>query len=94
VIGTHSGSCTVYRAIAVAAGVLSPDHRPDFTDTAPWHPIGRHPQWFDPEKIVSLDPFGAVVQEAFASSPRESASRRSTSTIPTSPSTPPPPTSV
>jgi GTP cyclohydrolase II len=66
VVGTHSGSYAVYRAIAVAAGVLDPDHRPDFTDTAPWHSIGPHPQWFDPEKIVSLDPFGAVVQEAFA----------------------------
>jgi GTP cyclohydrolase II len=66
VIGTHSGSYAVYRAVAVAAGVLDPDHRPDFTDTAPWHSIGPHPQWFDPGKIVSLDPFGAVVREAFA----------------------------
>ncbi len=66
VIGSHSGSYAVYRAIAVAAGVLDPDHRPDFTDTAPWHPVGPHPLWFDPDKIVSLDPFGAVVREAFA----------------------------
>lgn len=66
VIGTHSGSYAVYRALAVAASVLDPDHRPDFTDTAPWHPIGPHPQWFDPEKIVSVDPFGAVVHDVFA----------------------------
>jgi GTP cyclohydrolase II len=70
-IGTHSGSYAVYRAIAVAAGVLDPDHRPDFTDTAPWHPIGPHPQWFDPDKIVSMDPFGAVVREVFSDYCRE-----------------------
>ena len=66
VIGTHAGSYAVYRAVAVAAGVLDPDHRPDFTDTAPWHAIGPYPQWFDASRIVSLDPFGAVVQDAFA----------------------------
>ncbi|HEY7700651.1 MAG TPA: GTP cyclohydrolase II [Vicinamibacteria bacterium] len=70
-IGTHSGSYAVYRAIAVAAGALDPDHRPDFTDTAPWHPIGPFPQWFDPEQIVSVDPFGAVVQEVFKDFCRE-----------------------
>jgi GTP cyclohydrolase II len=67
VIGTHSGSYAVYRALAIAAKVLDPEHRPDFTDTSPWHPIGPNPQWFDPEKIVSIDPFGAVVNEAFQS---------------------------
>lgn len=34
-IGTHSGSYTVYRALAVAAGELNADHRPDLTNTAP-----------------------------------------------------------
>lgn len=66
VIGTHSGSYAVYRALAVAARALDPEHRPDFTDTTPWHAIGPHPQWSDPQKIVSIDPFGAVVHEAFA----------------------------
>ena len=65
VIGTHSGSYSVYRALAVAARVLDPEHRPDFTDTSPWHAIGPHPQWFDPDKIVSIDPFGAVVHDVF-----------------------------
>ncbi len=65
VIGTHSGSYSVYRALAVAAQVLDPDHRPDFTDTSPLHDIGPHPQWFDPDKIVSIDPFGAVVHDVF-----------------------------
>ncbi len=67
VIGTHSGSYSVYRALAVAAGALDPLRRPDLTDTAPTHAIGPFPQWNDPEKIVSLDPFGAVVSSAFKS---------------------------
>jgi GTP cyclohydrolase II len=65
-IGTHSGSYSVYRAVAVAAGALDPLRKPDLTNTAPAEPIGPHPQWFDPQRIVSLDPFGAVVSAAFA----------------------------
>ncbi|MEP0946602.1 GTP cyclohydrolase II [Nodosilinea sp. FACHB-141] len=64
-IGTHSGSYAVYRALAVASGVLDPDHRPDFTNTSPAIPIGPHPSWADPEKIVSLDPFGALVGDVY-----------------------------
>ena len=65
VIGTHAGAYSLYRALAVAAGALDPLRKPDLTDTSPTCPIGPHPQWFDPERIVSLDPFGAVVSEAF-----------------------------
>jgi GTP cyclohydrolase II len=67
VIGTHAGSYSVYRAVAVAAGALDPLKKPDLTNTAPTHPIGPFPQWFDASKIVSLDPFGAVVSSAFPS---------------------------
>ena len=66
VIGTHSGAYGLYRAVAVAAGTLNPVHVPDLTDTAPAEPIGPHPQWHRSEKIVSLDPYGHVVSEAFA----------------------------
>ena len=66
VIGTHSGSYAVYRALAIANGSLQPDHRPDFTHTDPTHAIGPYPSWGDPEKIVSLDPFGALVSEVYA----------------------------
>ena len=38
VIGAHSGSYAVYRALAIAAGDLSPVHVPDLTDTAPAMP--------------------------------------------------------
>lgn len=65
VIGTHSGSYAVYRALAVAAGALDPQHKPDLTNTAPTDSIGPHPQWLDGEKIVALDPWGAVVSEVF-----------------------------
>jgi len=65
VIGTHAGSYSVYRAVAVAAGALDPLRKPDLTNTSPTHVIGPYPSWFDPTKIVSLDPFGALVSEVF-----------------------------
>jgi GTP cyclohydrolase II len=65
VIGTHSGSYGVYRALAVAAGALMRDHKPDLTNTMPADPLGPYPQWGDPKKIVSMDPWGAIVAEAF-----------------------------
>ncbi len=64
-IGAHSGSYSLYRALAVASGTLNPLHRPDLTDTAPAAPIGPVPQWNDPKKIVSLDPYGHLVSEVF-----------------------------
>ncbi|MEE3850123.1 GTP cyclohydrolase II [Gordonia sp. LSe1-13] len=66
VIGTHSGSYSVYRALAVAAGALSREHRADLTDTAPTDVVGPHPQWSDSDRIVSLDPWGAVTSDVFA----------------------------
>ena len=59
-------STRVYRALAVAAGRLRQDHRPDLSDTAPAVPIGPFPQWGDPRRIVSLDPWGHLAAEAFA----------------------------
>lgn len=66
VVGTHSGAYGVYRALAVAAGKLSREHRADLTNTSPTDIIGPHPQWTDPETIVSLDPWGAMVADVFA----------------------------
>lgn len=65
-IGTHSGSYSVYRALAVASGALQASHRADLTNTAPVVAIGPHPSWGDVDKIVALDPFGAMVGEAYA----------------------------
>lgn len=67
VIGTHSGSYAVYRALAVASGGLQRNHRADLTNTSPAAHIGPHPSWAEPDKIVSLDPFGALVGELFTS---------------------------
>jgi GTP cyclohydrolase II len=66
VIGTHAGAYALYRALAVATGRLAPGHRPDLTDTAPAASIGPFPQWGDPERIVSLDPWGHMAGEVFA----------------------------
>jgi len=65
VIGTHSGSYTIYRALSLAAGDLQKTHRPDLTNTYPVEKIGPFDSWYDPEKIVSIDPWGALVGENF-----------------------------
>jgi GTP cyclohydrolase II len=65
-IGTHSGAYSLYRALAIASGQLAADHRPDLTNTAPAEPIGPFPSWSRPDAIVSLDPWGHLVGEAFA----------------------------
>jgi GTP cyclohydrolase II len=66
VIGTHSGSYSVYRALAVASGALSREHRADLTDTAPTDDIGPYPKWGEAGAIVSLDPWGAMVADVYA----------------------------
>lgn len=65
VIGTYSGSYSVYKALAVASGSLAEDHIPDFTDTTPVMPLTNQKFWSDEDKIVSLDPFGATVLDHF-----------------------------
>src|SRR5919198_5216579 len=64
-VGSHAGGYSVYRALAIAARTLAHDHVADLTDTAPIDRIGPHPQWCDPKKIVSLDPWGHLVGEVF-----------------------------
>jgi GTP cyclohydrolase II len=65
-IGNHGGSYAVYRALAVSAGALDPIRRPDLTNTHPAVKTGPFPQWKDSRTIVSLDPWGHLVGEAFA----------------------------
>ncbi|RCI06085.1 Uracil-regulated protein 1 [Rhizopus stolonifer] len=64
-IGAYGGSYCIYRALAVAIGDLPSNHRPNFDMTEPVYQIGPHASWFDPEKIVSLDPFGHVAPGIF-----------------------------
>ena len=64
-IGAHGGAYALYRALAVSSGALNPIARPDLTNTAPIIEIGPHPQWSEPGRIVSLDPWGHRVAADF-----------------------------
>ncbi|KAF4041973.1 GTP cyclohydrolase II [Phytophthora infestans] len=64
-IGAHGGSYCIYRGLAVASGAIDKSAKTDLTHTTPAAKIGPHPSWADPEKIVTIDPFGACVVEAF-----------------------------
>jgi len=57
-IGAHSGSYTVYRALSIASGKFPQQHRPDLHNTESPVKIGPYPQWFDKNKIVTMDPWG------------------------------------
>ena len=65
-IGAHGGAYSIYRALAISSGAMNPLVRPDLTNTSPAVELGPHPQWRDPKKIVSLDPWGGRVQVDFA----------------------------
>ena len=65
VIGSHGGSYALYRALAVSSGALDPIRRSDLTNTYPAATFGPFPQWTDPHRIVSLDPWGHLVADAF-----------------------------
>ena len=65
VIGTHGGSYALYRALAVSSGALNPIRRADLTNTQPAVAIGPFAQWSGARTIVSLDPWGHMVAEAF-----------------------------
>jgi len=65
-IGAHSGSYSIYRALAIALGTLSPTHKPSYAHTEPPVNIPPQPAWFDPKKIVSFDPWGHLVQQIWA----------------------------
>ncbi|CAO3631368.1 unnamed protein product [Cunninghamella echinulata] len=64
-IGAYGGSYCIYRALAVAIGDLPNNHRPNFDMTEPIFEIPPNPQWSDPTKIVSLDPWGHIAPFVF-----------------------------
>ncbi|CAO3643624.1 unnamed protein product [Cunninghamella blakesleeana] len=64
-IGAYGGSYCIYRALAVAIGDLPIDHRPNFDMTEPIFDVSPNPSWFDPTKIVSLDPWGHIAPFVF-----------------------------
>ncbi|CAK5268500.1 unnamed protein product [Mycena citricolor] len=78
-LGAHSGSYSIYRALSIAMGSLSPNHKPDYTMTEPPVEVPPNPAWgsaggwtmsdkpasgnYGP--IVSMDPYGHLVQTVF-----------------------------
>ncbi|KAG6908207.1 Uracil-regulated protein 1 [Tephrocybe rancida] len=64
-IGAHSGSYSIYRALSIAMGALSPTHKPDYSQTEPPVSIPPQPSWADPSKIVSFDPYGHLVPSLY-----------------------------
>ncbi|HEY8615920.1 GTP cyclohydrolase II [Phenylobacterium sp.] len=65
-IGAHGGAYSVYRALAISAGAMNPLARPELHNTHPVVDVGPHPQWSEPGRIVSLDPWGHRVAADFA----------------------------
>jgi GTP cyclohydrolase II len=67
-IGTHGGSYTVYRALSIASGKFSQQHKPDLHNTESPSKIGPYPSWFNDEKdmkLVALDPWGLDPKKHF-----------------------------
>lgn len=64
-IGTHSGSYTIYRALSVASKQYPVDHKPDLNNTESPIKIGPFDSWYDPDRLVSIDPWGYDVNINF-----------------------------
>ncbi|KAF9783355.1 GTP cyclohydrolase N terminal-domain-containing protein [Thelephora terrestris] len=64
-LGAHSGSYSIYRALSIAMGSLSPTHKPDYSLTEPPVEIPPNKAWSDVSKIVSFDPWGHLVPQVF-----------------------------
>ena len=65
-IGSHGGGYTVYRALSIAAGKYSPDFKPDLNNTYATTELGPYPSWTRPDRMVSIDPWGAQIVENFS----------------------------
>ena len=77
-IGAHGGAYSLYRALAISSGAMSAGSRPDLTNTQPTFSFGPFGQWKTPDKIVSLDPWGHLVADAFAEEIRDGVDIRPT----------------
>ncbi|CAG9956849.1 unnamed protein product [Clonostachys rosea f. rosea IK726] len=64
-IGAHGGSYAIYNALAIAAGDLPPNFRPNFENTQPTFQPPQQEAWGDFSKIVSMDAFGHNVSTYF-----------------------------
>ncbi|KAJ5541712.1 Uracil-regulated protein 1 [Penicillium frequentans] len=57
-IGAHGGSYSIYNALAIAAGDLDADFKPDLRNSQPVFDFPWQAAWADKTKIVSMDPYG------------------------------------
>lgn len=57
-IGAHSGPYSIYHALSIASRRLDPHHQADYFQANPPFKFPQVPEWSEPGKIVSLDPFG------------------------------------
>ena len=64
-IGAHGGSYSIYHALAIATKQLPPTFTPNYAFTHPPVNIGPFPQWSEPGKIVSMDPWGHLTASLF-----------------------------
>ncbi|OJJ42847.1 hypothetical protein ASPZODRAFT_20124 [Penicilliopsis zonata CBS 506.65] len=64
-LGAHGGSYSIYNALAIAAGDLAADFRPDLRNSEPTFRFPWQPAWADAHRIVSMDPYGHDVVEQF-----------------------------
>ncbi len=78
VIGAVGGAYSLYRALAVSSGLLNPLARPDLHNTHPVVSIGPHAGWTNPQKIVSLDPWGHLVGDVYGAAIAEGVDIRPT----------------
>ena len=65
-IGVSAGLFAPLKGLSVASGALSSDHEPDMSGTEPAIQIGPFPQWSEPGRIVTFDPWGHRVAQDFA----------------------------
>jgi len=64
-IGAHGGSYAIYHALAIATKQLPPTFTPNYAMTHPPVNVGPFPQWNEPGRIVSMDPWGHLTASIF-----------------------------
>jgi len=64
-IGAHAGGYSIYRALAAASGNLDSTAFPKLGLTTPAARIGPHLSWTNKNSIVTMDPWGHAISEAF-----------------------------
>ncbi|QPG76498.1 Putative GTP cyclohydrolase [Brettanomyces nanus] len=57
-IGAHGGPYSIYHALSIGTRQLDSNHIADYTSGFPSFDFPQVPEWSEPGKIVSLDPFG------------------------------------